>query len=194
VGTSEPIGAKKFVPVIVTIVDAVTLYSTVAGLTLVIVGTGANTVNASARVALPPPAAAGFVTVTVYAPGVRSAFGHHTLTRVAATCTNGTAAVALLPLTVTSVRLVAVVGLAIVTVAPNTKFVPVIASARLVVTPYVTDAGSTLLSVGAAATTVNPPARVTLSPPAAVGLVTVTSYAPGANAVFAHQKYSRVAL
>jgi hypothetical protein len=42
----------------------------------------------------------------------------------------------------------------------------------LVVTPYVTDAGSTLLSVGAAATTVNPPAAVTVPP--VVGLVTTT--------------------
>jgi hypothetical protein len=42
-----------------------------------------------------------------------------------------------------------VVGLLIVTVAPTTKFVPLIVSAWLVITPYVTLAGLTLLIVGA---------------------------------------------
>ena len=76
------VGAKKFEPVIVTMVDAVTLYSTVTGLTLVIAGTGGSTVKAAAKLPGSPPAAVGLVTVTVYAAGVRPVFGHHTLSRV----------------------------------------------------------------------------------------------------------------
>jgi hypothetical protein len=50
----------------VTMDDGVTLYSTVAGLTLVIVGTGRATVNTpGSDVPVWAPAAAGLVTVTV---------------------------------------------------------------------------------------------------------------------------------
>jgi hypothetical protein len=65
--------------------------------------------------------------------------------------------------------------------------VPKIVIDRLVVTPYVTGDIVTLVIVGCGATTVNPFDRLALNPPAAVGFVTVTVYAPGASAVFGHQ-------
>ncbi len=96
----------------------------------------------------------------------------------------------LAPATVVPVRLVVVVGLVIAIVAPRTKFVPKIATDWLFVTPYVTAAGLSDPIVGCGAVTVKPPTRLTVSPPAAAGFVTVTVYAPGSSAVFGHQNRS----
>jgi hypothetical protein len=134
-GRSAALGSKKFVPVIATMDDGVWLYSTDAGLTLVIVGTGGATVKPPTRLPLNPPDAAGFVTVTVYAPGVSASFGHHMLIRFAVTWTNGRPTVAVPPATVVPLSVVAVVGLVTWTVALSTKFVPSIEIARLSVTP-----------------------------------------------------------
>jgi hypothetical protein len=75
--------------------------------------------------------------------------------------------------------------------APDTKFVPEIRTARLVSTPYVTDGGFNSAIVGCGATTVNPPGDASVSP---LGFVTRTSYVPGANVVLSHQNRSVVLL
>jgi hypothetical protein len=72
-------------------------------------------------------------------------------------------------------------------VAPDTKFVPEIRTARLGSTPYVTDGGFKSAIVGCGATTVKLPTGLADSPPAGDGFVTVTVYPPGASAVFGHQ-------
>jgi hypothetical protein len=58
------------------------------------------------------------------------------------------------------------------------------------VIPYVTVAGVTAVTVGWGGVTVNPPVRLPAKPPAAVGFVTVTAYAPGASPVLGHQNRS----
>jgi hypothetical protein len=99
------------------------------GVTLVTVGVGAITVNPGDRVSLPPPAAAGLVTVTVYAAGVSDVFGHQNRSCVLAINTYGVLALAELPDTVAPERLPTVI------VAPSAKPVPVIVTWLLGVTP-----------------------------------------------------------
>jgi hypothetical protein len=55
------------------------------------------------------------------------------------------------------------------------------------VTPYVTLLVERLLIVGSGSTTAIPLVSAAVEPPAAEGLVTITSYVPGANDVFGHQ-------
>jgi hypothetical protein len=178
------------VPTILTVVLGVTLYSTDEGVTLVTVGTGAATVNPAGKLPTCPPAAVGLVTVTVYAAGVSDVFGHQNRSCPLLRCTYGTLALAEVPLTVAPCNTVVVAALLIRIVAPSTKLAPAIVIWLLGVTPKVTDAGVTLETVGVGATTMNPAARASLPPPAAAGLVTLTSYAPGANDVFGHQNRS----
>jgi hypothetical protein len=115
-------------------------------------------------------------------------FGHQKLSLVLVTNTYGTEAVAALPLTVTPVKPPTV------TVDPETKFVPYMVIARLVVTPYVTDDRLRLVTLSGGETTVKPFVRLADRPPSIAGLVTWTVYDPGANDVFGHQNLSDVLL
>ncbi|MFZ5863542.1 MAG: hypothetical protein ACOYXR_11960, partial [Nitrospirota bacterium] len=78
---------------------AVTPYVTGSGVTIPTTGCAFVTVKLVPPLCS-PPAAAGLVTVIVYAPGARPVFAHHQLRRAMLTCTNGTLAVAALPATV----------------------------------------------------------------------------------------------
>jgi hypothetical protein len=108
---------------------------------------------------------------------------------LAFTKTYGVVAVASDPATVAPFNVVVVVGLLSVTVAPTTNPDPLIVIARLA-PPYVTAFGDAETIAGWGGATVNPPVRLPAKPPAAVGFVTVTAYAPGASPVLGHQNRS----
>jgi hypothetical protein len=148
----------------------------------VTLGCGAVTVKPPTRVFCKPPAAAGLVTITSYEFGLSDVFGHQKRTVVSFRNTNGVVALAMLPATVVPNKLPTRM------VAPSTKFAPEIVTDRLASTPYTRGLGDVLVTVGCGATTVNPPVKAPVPPPA--GLVTVTVCAAGASDVFGHQKRS----
>jgi hypothetical protein len=104
-------------------------YVTVASATDVTAGWGATTVKPFDRFPASPPAAVGFLTVTVYAPVPSPVFGHQNRTVLLLTNTYGTAAEATLPATVVPVKPPTVIW------APKMKFDPEIVTDWLSVTP-----------------------------------------------------------
>jgi hypothetical protein len=122
----------------------------------------------------------------VYTPGASAVFGHQNRSVVLLLYTKGLVAVAVVPdtdatpvrvhLSVPSAKQSTVpITRSRLIVAPKAKFVPLSVTDRLVVTPYVTDTGLTLVSVGCGSVTVKPPAKLASSPPEAVVFVTRTS-------------------